>query len=164
MARIILIYAASAALLIAGIRLFEMSVTSGEVSMKLYVAAIGSLFLVLGIGVGLWLRRRGHERRDSSMSSMESEVPLDRADRSRSESRATGTGSLLGHAATDMLSARESEVLLLIAEGLTNRQIAERLFVSENTVKTHVNNIYAKLEVNRRTQAVARAKVLGIIT
>ncbi len=61
------------------------------------------------------------------------------------------------------LSERELEVLQLIAEGLTNREIASRLFLSLNTVKTHTRNIYGKLDTHNRTQAVARARALGIL-
>jgi LuxR family maltose regulon positive regulatory protein len=61
------------------------------------------------------------------------------------------------------LSERELEVLQLIAEGLTNREIASRLFLSPNTVKTHTRNIYGKLDTHNRTQAVARAGALGIM-
>jgi LuxR family maltose regulon positive regulatory protein len=62
------------------------------------------------------------------------------------------------------LSERELEVLGLIAEGLTNREIGERLYLSLNTVKVHTRNIYGKLGVNNRTQAVARARELGLFT
>jgi LuxR family maltose regulon positive regulatory protein len=61
------------------------------------------------------------------------------------------------------LSERELEVLQLIAEGLTNREIASRLFLALNTVKSHSGNIYSKLGVHSRTQAVARARALGIL-
>jgi DNA-binding NarL/FixJ family response regulator len=61
------------------------------------------------------------------------------------------------------LSARELEVLQLIADGLSNRQIAERLFVSLNTIKTHTSNLFLKMEVERRTQAIEMAKRLGLI-
>jgi LuxR family maltose regulon positive regulatory protein len=59
------------------------------------------------------------------------------------------------------LSERELEVLQLIAEGLTNPEIASKLYLSLNTVKVHTRNIYGKLGVNNRTQAVARARALG---
>jgi LuxR family maltose regulon positive regulatory protein len=62
------------------------------------------------------------------------------------------------------LSGRELEVLALIAQGLTNPEIASRLFVSLNTVKAHTRNIYGKLGVHSRTQAVAKAKALGVLT
>ena len=61
------------------------------------------------------------------------------------------------------LSDRELEVLQLIAEGLTNREIATRLFLSLNTVKAHTRNIYGKLGVHNRMEAVIRAGALGIL-
>jgi LuxR family maltose regulon positive regulatory protein len=61
------------------------------------------------------------------------------------------------------LSERELEVLQLIAEGLTNPEIAARLFLSPHTIKVHAHNIYGKLGVHNRTQAVARARALGLL-
>ena len=61
------------------------------------------------------------------------------------------------------LSDREFEVLQLVAEGLSNQQIGERLVVALSTVKTHLNNIYKKLGVSKRTQAVARARELDLL-
>jgi LuxR family maltose regulon positive regulatory protein len=61
------------------------------------------------------------------------------------------------------LSKREIQVLQLIAEGLTNREIATKLFLSLNTVKVHTRNIYGKLDAHNRTQAVARGRALGIL-
>lgn len=63
----------------------------------------------------------------------------------------------------DPLSERELEVLQLVAEGLSNREIAERLFLALDTVKGHNRRIYGKLQVQRRTEAVARARELGLI-
>jgi LuxR family maltose regulon positive regulatory protein len=62
----------------------------------------------------------------------------------------------------DPLSARELEVLHLIAEGLSNEAIAQKLFLSTGTVKVHIKHIYAKLDVNSRTQAVARLRELNL--
>jgi LuxR family maltose regulon positive regulatory protein len=62
------------------------------------------------------------------------------------------------------LSEREREVLQLIAEGLTNREIATRLFLSLHTVKAHARSINAKLVASNRTQAVARGRSLGILS
>ena len=61
------------------------------------------------------------------------------------------------------LSERELDVLALLAEGLTNREIASRLYLALNTVKAHTGNIYGKLDVHNRTQAVARAQALGLL-
>jgi LuxR family maltose regulon positive regulatory protein len=69
----------------------------------------------------------------------------------------------LKHELVEPLSERELEVLQLIADGLTNQEIASRLFLSLNTVKVHTRNIYGKLGVNNRTSAVARARALGIL-
>ncbi|UCC64332.1 MAG: hypothetical protein JSV36_04555, partial [Anaerolineae bacterium] len=66
-------------------------------------------------------------------------------------------------ALVEPLSQRELEVLGLVAQGLTNREIAERLFISVGTVKTHVHNIYGKLGVRGRTQAAAQARELGLL-
>jgi LuxR family maltose regulon positive regulatory protein len=63
----------------------------------------------------------------------------------------------------DSLSDRELEVLQLIAEGLTNKEIAARLYLSPGTVKVHAHNIYSKLDVSGRTQAVAKARSLNIL-
>ena len=62
------------------------------------------------------------------------------------------------------LSERELEVLQLIAEGLTNQEVATRLYLSLHTVKVHARNIFAKLGVTNRTQAVAMGKALGILS
>ena len=61
------------------------------------------------------------------------------------------------------LSERELEVLQLIAEGLTNLEVADRLYLSLNTIKAHTRNIYGKLDAHSRTQAVARARALGVL-
>jgi DNA-binding CsgD family transcriptional regulator len=61
------------------------------------------------------------------------------------------------------LTPREHEILTLIAAGLSNREIGEKLFVSENTVKTHSSRVFDKLGVNRRVQAVQKARELGLI-
>jgi LuxR family transcriptional regulator, maltose regulon positive regulatory protein len=63
----------------------------------------------------------------------------------------------------ESLSEREQEVMKLIATGLTNQEISDQLFISLNTVKTHVKNIYQRLEVTNRAQAIARARQLGLI-
>jgi LuxR family maltose regulon positive regulatory protein len=66
-------------------------------------------------------------------------------------------------ALVEPLSERELEVLQLVAEGLTNQEIASRLYLSLNTVKVHTRNIYGKLDVHSRTQAIARSQELGLL-
>jgi DNA-binding CsgD family transcriptional regulator len=61
------------------------------------------------------------------------------------------------------LTQREHEILGLIAQGLSNREITEKLFVSENMVKTHSSRLFEKMQVNRRVQAVQKGKELGLI-
>ena len=63
----------------------------------------------------------------------------------------------------DSLTKRELEILILIAAGLKNKEIAEQLVISLNTVLYHIKNIYSKLGVNKRTQAIAKAKEIGLI-
>ncbi len=70
---------------------------------------------------------------------------------------------LLALSTAASISTREQEVLRLIAAGLSNREIAARLSVSHSTVKTHVENIYLKLGVNGRMQAVAQAQALKLV-
>lgn len=64
----------------------------------------------------------------------------------------------------ETLSARELAVLKLIAQGCSNQEISNQLFISLHTVKTHASHINSKLGVERRTQAVARAKAMGLLT
>ncbi len=61
------------------------------------------------------------------------------------------------------ITPRELEVLQLIAQGLSNQEIAGRLFLSLNTVKTHTSNVFSKLDVQRRTQAIQKAKEMGLL-
>ena len=109
------------------------------------------IFALIFIGVGWWLSRRfrrtvtntkqGKTLQHPQIFSQSKEKIIDQ----------------LG------LSKRELEVLPLIADGLSNQEIANRLFIAESTVKSHVSNIMLKLEVNRRTQAVKKARNLGIL-
>ncbi|MHC8355764.1 helix-turn-helix transcriptional regulator [Pseudomonas sp. LB3P81] len=79
--------------------------------------------------------------------------------------RLRGDASVAGMATdASRLSIRELEVVTLIAQGNSNQQIAEQLFISLHTVKTHARRIYSKLGVERRTQAVAKAKEMGVVT
>ncbi|MCA9885515.1 MAG: LuxR family transcriptional regulator, partial [Anaerolineae bacterium] len=79
------------------------------------------------------------------------------------EDHSSAEASLASQSLIDPLSERELEVLRLVAEGLSNREVSKRLFVALDTVKGHNRNIYQKLQVKRRTEAVARARELGLI-
>lgn len=128
-----------AAVLIFLIRHFELQFLSGGISTTVYVGFIGLLFLGVGIYMGLRLRK----------------------DQPKTEVRTTLSARA---AANDLLTPRETEVLQCIAEGMSNKEIAETLFVSENTIKKHLNNLYSKLEVNRRVQAIGKAREIGILS
>ena len=73
-------------------------------------------------------------------------------------------GGKFASGGVEALSRREFEVLQLLAEGLSNKEIAGRLYLSPNTIKVHTQNIYGKLQVERRTQAVATARRLGLLS
>ena len=73
------------------------------------------------------------------------------------------SASSLSPLLTEPLSRRELEVLRLLAEGLSNQEIGERLFLALDTVKGHNRRIFEKLEVKRRTEAVARGRELGLL-
>ncbi|MEV0521708.1 LuxR C-terminal-related transcriptional regulator, partial [Nonomuraea sp. NPDC050405] len=77
---------------------------------------------------------------------------------------AAGAGSAAHESPNGGLTARELEVLALVAEGLTNREIAERLFIAQKTVSVHVSNILGKLDASTRTQAAATARAHGLLT
>ena len=110
-----------------------------DIPLEFYIGTVAIMFTALGIWAGLRLTRP---------KIIDSGAPfqLDEANL-----RTLG------------ISKREYEVLELIAQGLSNQEIAEKLFVSTSTVKTHVSNVLAKLDARRRTQAIQRAKELNII-
>jgi DNA-binding CsgD family transcriptional regulator len=135
--RRILIYGACGGLLILVLQLVEYRFLVIQHSLEIYGALVAAIFAGVGIWLGLRLTRRERVA-----------VPF-ALNRER-----IGT---LG------ITPRELEVLELVAQGLSNREIAERLFVSENTVKTHSSRLFEKLGAKRRTQAVQIAKELGLI-
>jgi len=119
-------------------------------SFEIYAALIAATFAAVGIWFGLTLTGRKVEVREVTV-----EVPVPAA-----------TGPFVADTARLQslgITPREFEVLQLIAEGLSNKEMAERLFVSENTVKTHTSRLFDKLGASRRTQAVQLAKSQGLI-
>ncbi len=149
--RTVLVYGVVGGLLIAALKLMEYRFLVVEHSLEIYGGLVALVFTGLGIWLGLKLTRPT-ERVIVREVAIPVEVPAPRpfvVDRSRLEA--------LG------ITPREHEILTLIAEGLSNREIAERLFVSENTVKTHSSRLFDKLQAKRRTQAVQLAKDAGLI-
>ena len=141
----ILIYGLCGGLLIAVLKLVEYRFLVVEHSVEIYGGLIALLFASLGIWLGLKLTRK-------------KEVVVFR-EVAVAAPFALNEGKLreLG------LTRRELEILALIANGMSNREIAEKLFVSENTVKTHSSRLFDKLSAKRRTQAVQIGKELGLI-
>lgn len=142
-----LIYGVCGGVLIAFLRWIEYRFIIIEHSIEIY----GGLIALLFAGVGLWLGLK-LTRAKEVVVVKEIEVP-------RQAPFDIDEGSLrkLG------ITKRELEILELIAQGMSNREIAEKLFVSENTVKTHSSRLLDKLSAKRRTQAVQIAKEMGLI-
>lgn len=142
----ILAYGASAGLLIAVLKVIDYRFLVIEHSIQIYGALIAALFAAVGIWLGLTLTRE-----KIVVKHIEVAVPAG--------------PFVFNQAKADelALTPREIEVLGLMAEGLSNRQMAERLFVSENTIKTHCSRVFDKLGAGRRTQAVQIGKQHGLI-
>ena len=147
MKRQILIYGACGGLLIVILQLVEYRFLIIDLSLEIYGAVVAVIFA--GVGIWLGLKLTGKER-----VVVVKEVPVP----------ATEPFTLNREKLGDLgITPRELEILELIAQGLSNREIAERLFVSENTVKTHSSRLFEKLSAKRRTQAVQIGKQLGLI-
>jgi NarL family two-component system response regulator LiaR len=144
--RIILLYGLSGGLLIAALRFTEYRFLVLEHSVEIYGALIALVFAAIGIRLGLTLTRKEHVL-------VVREVPVPATPFVRNDQQVAALG----------ITPRELEILEQIASGKSTRQIAESLFVSENTVKTHASRVFDKLGVNRRTQAVHEGKRLGLI-
>ena len=149
----LLIYGLCGGLLILVLRLIEYRFLVLERSIEIYGGLIALLFVSLGIWLGLKLTKN---------KVVVKEVPIEVPVEIRVP---TSEPFVLDQVKLQQLgiTARELEILELIAGGLSNREIAEKLFVSENTVKTHSSRVFEKLSAKRRTQAVQIGKDLGLI-
>lgn len=118
-------------------KLGKYSYVSGDVSLEIVIALIAIVFFIIGVYIN---KRTLREQKKSS--------------------------TVIDYKKIEQLgiSKREYEVLVQISNGLSNKEIADRLFVSESTIKTHVSNLLVKLDAKRRTQAVQKAKNLQILT
>ena len=145
----ILMYAISMALLLLLLKWLEAHFIVFNYRLDFFIGAIAIFFMVLGIWLATKLLKPKIETRI-----VEKQVFVahpNNGEINQNEIERLG------------ISKRELEVLQLIASGLSNEEIAGKLFVSLNTVKTHSSNIFLKLDVKRRTQAAEKAKRLNII-
>lgn len=147
MSKHILTYGLIGGAVIALLKLVEYQYLVVEHSVEIYGALIAALFA----GFGIWLGLRMTRARERVIV-REIAVPAFPA-----FARDTARLKALG------ITPRELEILEMIASGLSNREIAEKIFVSENTVKTHSSRLFDKLGAKRRTQAVQLGKEAGII-
>jgi len=147
MKRHVLLYGLIAGILIAALKWIEYRFLLIEHSFEIYGALVAATFAALGIWLGLKLTTR-------QQRVVTKEVLLPTGQPFRPDD---GKREALG------ITPRELEILELIAQGLSNREIAEKLFVSENTVKTHSSRVFNKLGAKRRTQAVQFGKELRLI-
>ena len=139
--RSVLFYGISFASLVFLLKLIEYRYYIQGLRLEFYIALVAMFFVALGGWVGLQLvRKKPLEDQLINFKNVDEAII-----------KRTG------------LSKREFEVLTLISRGDSNQQIADKLFVSQNTVKTHLSNLYVKLDAKRRTQAVQRARQLHII-
>jgi DNA-binding CsgD family transcriptional regulator len=149
MKRHVLIYGVIGGILIAVLKWTEYRFLVIEHSIEIYGGLIAATFAVLGIWLGLKLT--GRQQRI-----VVREVPVvvpAGASFIPDEKKREDLG----------ITRRELEILELIAQGMSNREIAEKLFVSENTVKTHSSRVFDKLGARRRTQAVQLGKEFGLL-
>jgi NarL family two-component system response regulator LiaR len=155
MKRHVLIFGIVGGLLIATLQYTEYRFVVIEHSVELYSGLVAILFASFGIWLGLLITRNREIIRETVVV-REVLVP---AEGPASEPFAPNKDQQqnLG------ITTRELEILTLVARGLSNREIATQLFVSENTVKTHCVRAYDKLGAARRTQAVQRGKQLGLL-
>jgi len=143
----VLLYGIVGGVLIAGLKTIEYRWLIVEHSLEIYGGIVAVIFAV----VGIWLGRK-LTREKETVVVREVLVPAP-AGFVRDEVRLESLG----------ITPRELEILELIAQGLSNKEIADRVFVSENTVKTHSSRVFDKLGAKRRTQAVQMGKELRLI-
>jgi len=146
--RSVLLYGTSLAILLLFIKWLEWRLVVIDYTFELYAGAIAILFT----GLGIWLANKLTHPKTNTVI-IEKHVLAEAEHFVLNETEV----------ARLRLSRRELEVLQLMAEGFSNLQIADKLFISLNTVKTHSSKIFEKLEVQRRTQAVEMARKLRII-
>jgi two-component system, NarL family, response regulator LiaR len=157
MKRHVLIFGIVGGLLIVTLQYTEYRFVVIEHSVELYGALVAGIFSAFGIWLGLRITRRRETVREMIVVR---EVPAPVSAEARGDKPFAPNTVQQGNLG---ITARELEILALVARGLSNREIAAQLFVSENTVKTHCSRAFDKLGAARRTQAVQRGKELGLL-
>ncbi len=157
MKRHVLIFGLVGGLLIAILQYTEYRFVVIEHSVELYSALVAILFATFGIWLGLRITRSRETIRETVRETVVVKEVFVPAEAPAPFAPNTAQQQALG------ITARELEVLTLVARGFSNREIATHLFVSENTVKTHCARAFDKLGAARRTQAVQRGKELGLL-
>jgi len=154
MRRHVLLYGLIGGLMVAALRFVEYRWLVVEHSLELYGGIVAALFAALGIWLGLRLTRRTDIAiAPESASTTSAAATASGAPFTRDQMRVAALG----------ITPRELEMLELVATGLSNKEIAAREFVSENTVKTHLSRVFDKIGAKRRTQAVQLAKQMRLI-
>ena len=143
-----LIYGLCGGVLIVVLKLIEFRFLVVTHSIEIYGGLVALIFASLGIWLGLKLTKK-----QEVVIVKEVPVPTATQPFALNEQRLKDLG----------ITRRELEILELIAQGMSNREIADKLFVSENTVKTHSSRLFDKLSAKRRTQAVQIGKEMGLI-
>jgi two-component system, NarL family, response regulator LiaR len=159
--RTVLLYGTLGGVLITALKLVEYRFLVLEHSLEIYGGVIAVLFSVLGVWLGLKLTRPRE-----TVVVREVKVPVEVPVRVEVEVPVPASATFERNSARLEqlgITPRELEILEAVAAGLSNREIGERLFVSENTVKTHTARLFDKLGARRRTQAVQLAKEAGLI-
>lgn len=157
--RHILLYGVSLAILLFLLKWLELRFIIIDHAFEIYIGAIALIFTALGIWLALKLMKPKLktivvEKEVCIENVVEREVYINNSSDFTINEKEL---DLLG------LSKREMEVLQLMAEGLSNQEIAARLFVSLSTIKTHSSKLFEKMDVKRRTQAIEKAKRSGLI-
>jgi two-component system, NarL family, response regulator LiaR len=160
MKRHVLIFGLVGGLLIAVLQYTQYRFIVIEHSFELYGAIVAALFAAFGIWLGLRITRRRETIRETVVVR---EVPVPVSVSSGPDPALEPFAPNVASQQSLGITPRELEILTLVARGLSNREIAAQLFVSENTVKTHCARVFDKVGAARRTQAVQRGKELGLL-
>ena len=148
--KLVIVYGASLAGILLLLKWLEFRFVIMDHAFEVYIGAIALIFTSLGIWLAVKLTK---PKTHTVIVEKEVYITQPATEFTPDEKALLQTG----------ISKREWEVLALMAEGLSNQEIAARLFVSLNTIKTHSSNLFEKLDVKRRTQAIEKAKRLGIL-